>query len=255
MTVAVLRRHACVACLCALVLAGCGVESADNNDAAGSDAAETGTTGGADVADPGDGVDGDAVVDTTTDTSLDTVEVGQGDVAPSPDGLNPDSFPDASWGDASPLALAEGWTLVDAAQDPFATATGPEAVPCTEAAIRRPVVDDEVWLEVETLDCNAAALRAASLLPVAVGDRVEVRVWRYQLIVGDAGYELSLHAGGPDGELLWARSLDLPGESGLWVDSHIVAAALPVGTPLWWRVRNHGVNSWNLIELSVRPLL
>lgn len=177
------------------------------------------------------------------------------EVADANDGAGLELPADAAWGDASPLALAEGWTLVDAADDPFVQGPDPAKVPCTEAAIRRPTVDDEVWLEVETLDCNAATLRAASLQPLAVGDRVEVRVWRFQLIVGDAGYELSLHAGGPGGELLWAQSLAFPGESGLWVDSHVVASAFAAGTPLWWRVRNHGVNSWNLVELSRRPLL
>ncbi|HAN30622.1 MAG TPA: hypothetical protein DCQ06_03400 [Myxococcales bacterium] len=159
---------------------------------------------------------------------------------------------DATFGDAGPLALATAWTAVTQDQDPWWPELSEGLTVCADADVLVEEQDGDQWYEVKTTYCNYWTATQPSLVAIAPGDLLRIRVYRWKILDGEGGFELTLSIGAGAKQALWQQKLAIPGKSGLWAEEILQTQAWPKGSPLYWHVQNHGINSWNLIEVSVR---
>lgn len=185
-----------------------------------------------------------------------TADAGDNDTADSAD--VPAPVTPIGWDDDNPVSLIDHnlWQhpTPGPGTDPFwpqDSAAAAAIKPCPPEGIEVELEDIDSWVEVDTTSCGWATMSQPALVGAQPGDKLRIRVWRWKILDGDGGYSLHIHLGAPDAlELIWAESLDVPGKSGLWVGTYGVKAPIAPGTPVWWHVQNHGINTWNLIEIA-----
>jgi hypothetical protein len=51
----------------------------------------------------------------------------------------------------------------------------------------------------------------------------------------------------------WEYRVAIPTASHLAADGWIAEDDVPAGTPIRFHVHNHGINSWNLVEITAEP--
>ncbi|HKO92784.1 MAG TPA: hypothetical protein VJU61_16630 [Polyangiaceae bacterium] len=153
---------------------------------------------------------------------------------------------DAGSGPA-PLTVAESWSLADPAEDPFA----PEAVgrvSCTSAAYRT----EGTWLEVTTTTCNYASFVSVFPSEVPAGSKIRGELaWATLAALAPAVGTLAFAT---QADLLWSHEVPIPGLADLVQVEFEVPERLATGSALYFHVRNHGYNSWQLGPLTLeRP--
>jgi hypothetical protein len=144
-----------------------------------------------------------------------------------------------------PLTTAESWAPADPTSDPFA----PEAigrVRCTSAAFR----PEATWLEVTTTTCNYATFVYPFATEVPAGSVIRGEVaWATLAAIDPA---LGTLAFATQAELLWSHEVPIPGLADLTQVEFELPERLPVGSALYFHVRNHGYNSWQLGPLTLQ---
>lgn len=160
-------------------------------------------------------------------------------------------------GEARPTAPASlvnpfDWTLLDAADDPFADHRPADAA-CPAEDHGGEFFGSAYALEVRTGPGRCGWYSAAQpiLAPVAAGDAIRVRVWHFELQAearGEAHAAITL-----GGRLIWERRVPIPADGGLLLDTVPAPRSWPMGTPLVFHLHNHGANTWNLIDVIARP--
>lgn len=106
-------------------------------------------------------------------------------------------------------------------------------------------------MEVNTGYCNWGTFEQPLLEDVAAGELVRPRLWHFELTSfepaeGYAGVAI-------DGEVTWEYRVAIPSPSALAADGWITDVDIPAGTPVQFHVHNHGLNSWNLVEITAGP--
>ena len=155
--------------------------------------------------------------------------------------------PDTAELAAEPIALtvAESWTLAEPASDPFA----PEAigrVRCTSAAFR----PEATWLEVTTTTCNYATFVYVFTTQVPAGSLIRGELaWATLAAVEPA---LGTLAFATQADLLWSHEVPIPSLADLVAVEFELPEPLPAGSALYFHVRNHGYNSWQLGPLTLQ---
>ncbi|MBC8071161.1 MAG: hypothetical protein IAG13_22740 [Deltaproteobacteria bacterium] len=101
--------------------------------------------------------------------------------------------------------------------------------------------------EIKTDLCDYLTVRQATLVPLAAGDTIHVSVWHDQLIApepttGYVGFAI-------DGEESWSATETIPHDVAVLNGDVVVARDYPAGTELQFHVHNHGINSWNLLDV------
>lgn len=149
------------------------------------------------------------------------------------------------------LVDAYGWTATPPAEDVFAAMkTGrTECVP----------VDDYGGVdlggypafEVHTDVCNYATVSQTLKEDVFAGEHVNVRMWHFDLIAAAPAEGYTALA--VEGAVRWEYHVQIPADAALASYGWITEDDIPSGTPLQFHVQNHGVNSWNLIEIVAGP--
>ena len=149
------------------------------------------------------------------------------------------------------LAAMDDWAQVDPADDVFADmAPGMgECDPHNGLALES--FGGEAAFEVRTDFCNDVTVTQALLTDLHAGDTVEVRLWHYELWAPAPGEGVVALA--VDGEPVWEDHIAIPGPSELVKDTFTVDADVPAGAPLQFHVHNHGINTWDLLELVTSP--
>jgi hypothetical protein len=106
-------------------------------------------------------------------------------------------------------------------------------------------------LEVKTDLCEWFTGAQPSLVAVAPGDTVGIRVFHYELVAPDPaeGY-VALAIGG---EIVWEKTVAIPGPSAFYEEEVVVDGDWPAGTELQFHVHNHGVNDWELVGVRATP--
>jgi hypothetical protein len=142
------------------------------------------------------------------------------------------------------LTEAESWSLADPNDDPFSDyASG--RVRCTKADFR----PEATWLEVTTTQCNYGSFVATFASPAAAGSVIRGEVaWATLAAIDPAVGTLAFatHSG-----VLWTHDVAIPGLSNLIEIEFTLPEAMPVGASLFFQVRNHGYNSWQLSPLTL----
>lgn len=148
-----------------------------------------------------------------------------------------------------PLIDHEAWVAMeDADDDPFADR--PADIDC-ERGVGWDVelLDTDVTVGIDTADCNYFSVAQPALRAIPPGESVLVRLWHFELVGdGDAHAAVAI-----DGDIVWERTIAIPRPSELIVDEFVLASGAPRDAQIVFHLHNHGLNSWNLAEISVVP--
>jgi hypothetical protein len=147
---------------------------------------------------------------------------------------------------AAPLEIpAESWTAASVAEDPFVEfAQG--RLRCSPFAFRL----EANWLEVTTTDCNYATLVYRFPRDVVAGDVISGEVAWATLASLEPAIGTLAFATAPDG-VLWTHEVSIPGQADIVDVRFVLEAPVPADSALYFHVRNHGYNAWQLSPLTL----
>ena len=140
------------------------------------------------------------------------------------------------------------WQRVAEADDPFASMRTPEHM-CPEPGFTAEFFGGIPSIEVWTQECNFISLQQPLLDDLREGADFQVRLWHFALTspVGGEAY-LALQVADT---ILWERRIPIPTEEGQLLDDTV---ELPIeaaaGDPIVFHLHNHGMNSYNLLEVQ-----
>jgi hypothetical protein len=143
-----------------------------------------------------------------------------------------------------PLTAAESWAIAPLEGDPFSEYMDGR-VRCSPFALRR----EANWLEVSTVECNYASLLHQLSEDVPAGSIIRGQVaWATLASLAPAVGTLAFATS--DG-VLWSRDVDIPGQADIVEVEFAFSHPAPAGTGLYFHVRNHGYNTWQLGPLTL----
>jgi hypothetical protein len=145
------------------------------------------------------------------------------------------------------LTSAESWALASREEDPFIEYE-PGRVRCTAFAIR----PESSWLEVTTTDCNYASLAFTFTADAPPGSRVRGQIAWATLAALEPAVGTLAFATGPEA-VLWSLDVAIPARADIVELEFELAQGLPAGAVLYFHVRNHGYNTWQLSPLTLDP--
>jgi hypothetical protein len=140
---------------------------------------------------------------------------------------------------------AEGWTSAPPAEDPFIEFEDGR-LRCSPFALRL----EANWLEVTTTDCNYATLVYRFSRDVVAGDVVRGEVAWATLASLEPAIGTLAFATARDG-VLWRHEVSIPGEADIVKVEFTIGQPAPAGSALYFHVRNHGYNAWQLSPLTL----
>lgn len=140
---------------------------------------------------------------------------------------------------------ADGWTSAPPAEDPFVEYEDGR-LRCSPFAFRL----EANWLEVTTTDCNYATLVYRFSRDVVAGDVLRGEVAWATLASLEPAVGTLAFATARDG-VLWTHEVSIPGEADIVKVEFTIGQAAPAGSALYFHVRNHGYNAWQLSPLTL----
>lgn len=118
-------------------------------------------------------------------------------------------------------------------------------IACSPFALRR----EASWLEVSTVDCNYASLLHRLSEDVPAGSVIRGQV-AWATLASTAPALGTLAFAMSDG-VLWSHDVDIPGQADIVDVQFVLNQAEPAGSELYFHVRNHGYNTWQLGPLTL----
>jgi hypothetical protein len=152
---------------------------------------------------------------------------------------------------APPVPLVEltGFSEASPAQDPF-NAFAPDRRLCERPAF---VIEQDLagvqTLEVRTDVCNYLTLVQPTQWPVAKGDTLRLLMWHNTLGSDESALAHAVLQFGEHVE--WSVDVPIPAEAESYAPAWQATEDVPLGTPVFLHIRNHGANSWRFGELTV----
>jgi hypothetical protein len=140
---------------------------------------------------------------------------------------------------------AERWAPATVAEDPFVEFSEGR-LRCSPFAFRL----EANWLEVTTTDCNYATLVYRFPRDVVAGDVISGEVAWATLASLEPAIGTLAFATARD-NVLWTHEVSIPGQADIVEVRFVVGQAAPAGSPLYFHVRNHGYNAWQLSPLTL----
>ena len=145
------------------------------------------------------------------------------------------------------LVAHDAWVLSDPNTDPFVEFRE-ERIPCDPTSVAREDIAGFDSVEVKTGPCSYITLEQAMRSDLREGDQVEIRVWHYFL---DELYASEAHVVLQTGDtVLWAEKISLPTDGGIVKGIVTATEDVSADAPLYFHIRNHGRNSWHLLEVN-----
>jgi hypothetical protein len=142
------------------------------------------------------------------------------------------------------LSEAESWSPADPSSDPFG-AYAADRIRCSSAAIR----PEGTWIEVNTTTCNYSTLVTGFTLAARAGSQIRGELaWATLAAIDPAVATLAFALGE---EVLWTHEVPIPGEANLVTVEFELPGPVPAGSSLFFHIRNHGYNSWQLSPLAL----
>jgi hypothetical protein len=140
---------------------------------------------------------------------------------------------------------AVGWVPATAAEDPFVEFE-PGRLRCSPFAYR----PEANWLEVTTTDCNYATLVYRFGRDVLPGDVIRGEIAWATLASVEPAIGTLAFASAREG-VLWTHQVDIPGQADIVSVEFVFTELAPAGSALYFHVRNHGYNAWQLSPLTL----
>jgi hypothetical protein len=105
--------------------------------------------------------------------------------------------------------------------------------------------------EVDTGYCNWGTFEQPLLDDIVEGELVRPRLWHFELTspVPAEGYA----AFAIDDEVVWEYRVAIPTPGALASEGFVAERDIPAGTRVLFHVHNHGLNSWNVVDVSAEP--
>lgn len=160
-------------------------------------------------------------------------------------GQRPASSPSGPSEDTSWRALLSADAWVPSSHDPF-IAHRPSSIDCDPGAVQ----EELGGTEINTALCNYISLEQPLLRAAQRGDEIRVLLW-WQTLASEAPAEGHL-ALWLDDRALFETYVAVPGPADIVEVLLEVHQTIPQGTPLILHLHNHGYNTWNLADVSVR---
>ena len=144
------------------------------------------------------------------------------------------------------MSSPELWVALDAPEDLFA-ADRPDDIEC-EPELGYGVEELQMTFEVRTGMCNYLTAAQPSLIGLAPGGTVSIRLFHYPL---EAPEPAEAHIGlGIDGRVLWEDTVPIPNDAGFVEGLIEIEHEFAAGAELQFHIHNHGPNDWLLFELE-----
>ncbi len=158
-------------------------------------------------------------------------------------------LPDAALTARAAVVVPEGWTVLEAGEDPFTDRPG--TVSCSPASVMAELLSAERVLGVDTGGCDYLTASQPTRRAIALGESIKVRLWHFELSApepAEAHASLVL-----DGVQVLDERIPIPQPGGLIVKQVRAERSIPVGAEALFHLHNHGANSWALVEVSAGP--
>lgn len=148
------------------------------------------------------------------------------------------------------LTRTEAWTVATGLTDPWSAEEPPN--PACEPIYYGPTVElTEPSFSIQTDFCSPITIVQPLAAAVEPGDHLCFRVWHDELWAREpATGEIELRI---DGTPLRDWSVPIPGPRDVILDAWDAEAAIPAGAMVQLHLRNHGINSWNILEWRATP--
>ena len=146
-----------------------------------------------------------------------------------------------------PVAHNAAWVLGTSETDPFPV--GAEGVRCGPESVAIEEVEEGLWYDILTDDCDHATVHQTSLEELDSGDTLLVWIWHYAMEHEGGDFHAEVAFGEPP-QVVWQTTLPVPAESGLLYEEVTLDTSWPAGSRIWFHLSNHGVNTWSLVELA-----
>ncbi len=139
------------------------------------------------------------------------------------------------------------WRLASAEEDPWQSER-PADIECDASGRKAEDFGGQLSLGIDTGLCSYTTMVQETLEATCAGDELFVWIWHFGL-TGPEGS--SAHLGVQVGdELVYTQTLPIPNTSGLVAEGFKLTKDHPSGTEIYFHVRNHGANTYQLLELS-----
>jgi hypothetical protein len=149
---------------------------------------------------------------------------------------------------ARSLVDHDKWTVLSDSEDPYISRK-PDEVMCTPESVISELFNDEPSLTVLSSGCSYVTLAQPCASSACAGENFHIRLWHYQLTNPEPAQAYVAIA--LAGETIWEDTIDIPSSSGLLIPYIPLDEDLAEGAQIAFHLQNHGVNTWNLIEVSV----
>jgi hypothetical protein len=146
-----------------------------------------------------------------------------------------------------PVAHNAAWILGTAETDPFPLR--PEGARCGSESVSIEENNTGLWYDILTDECDHATVRQTTLAELQSGDTLLVWVWHYAMDHKGGDFHARVALGDPP-QVVWENTLPVPAQSGLLYEEITLDSSWPTGSPIWFHLSNHGVNTWSLVELA-----
>ena len=138
------------------------------------------------------------------------------------------------------------WRALEPSEDPFIDKM-PQDASCLVEAHGQEQLGGEDSYGIDTQDCGYITLGQPALVEIDEGDVLHMRLWHFELTAREEATSTIVVA--LDGQTTFERSIPIPADSGLEVPYWKATQDAPAGTQIQFHLRNHGTNSYSLIEL------
>jgi len=147
------------------------------------------------------------------------------------------------------LVSHDAWRVATPAEDPWVEFRPADDITCPDRS-RQPEDFAGIYAYgVITTECPYTTVVQETLEDACAGETFYVWLWNYALTApASATAHLAVRVGD---ETLWQAAYPIPGPAGLVTERIVLQHDIAAGTPVYFHVRNHGSNSYELIELSI----
>lgn len=149
----------------------------------------------------------------------------------------------------SPRALVDHnlWRVATPEEDPWATIRPPD-IACPSGARNPEDFAGTYAYSVKTDLCPYTTMVQETLADVCKGESLYVWIWNFALTAPENS---TAHLGVQLGSTGWSATRPIPSAAALAAEAVIVSEDAPKGTPIFFHVRNHGSNSYELLDLII----
>ncbi len=141
------------------------------------------------------------------------------------------------------------WRLATPADDPWRTFRPGDDIACPDGSRLTEDFAGIYAYAILTGACPYTTIVQETVADACQGQNLYVWMWNYALTApeGSTAY-LGVQIGDQE---IWSETRAIPGPSALVAKRIALPRDVPKGTPIYFHVRNHGANSYELLELSI----